>query len=56
MVGKLEQKVTVSIPKSYRTHAVELELHLNVKVSNFWEKVVSARTNGLHSILVNQAS
>lgn len=54
VTGKLEQQMTGSIPKSYRTCAIELELHLNVKVSNFWEKMVSARTNWLHSILVDQ--
>lgn len=36
MAGKLEQKVSVSIPKSYRTDVAKLKLHLNVKVRNFW--------------------
>lgn len=52
----MEGQVTVSIPESYRTHATDLELHLNVKISNFGEKIVSARTNEFHCILVNQTS
>lgn len=52
--GKLEQKLLVTIPKLYIIHVAELELHLNVKVRNFWQKIVSPRSNGLHSILINQ--
>lgn len=56
IAGKLEQKLSVTIPKLYIIHVAELELHLNVKVRNFWQKIVSPRSNALHSILINQTS